>query len=88
MTSQTGPSTEEDRDELNLYLFKTMARNKMLAFKKIDANEFPLRQIPLDTLDILQEDDGFDHIYSAAQEHYISTSESARKKTKKKSKDS
>ena len=43
MTSQTGAGNEEDRDELNLYLFKTMARNKMLAFKKIDGNEFPLR---------------------------------------------
>ena len=54
-------SEGDERDELNLYLFKTHARNKMLAFKKILAAESPLRLLPLDYLETL-DDDGFDII--------------------------
>jgi hypothetical protein len=61
-----------------------MARNKMLAFKRIDNHEFPLRQIPLDNLDILADEDGFDHILTASSS--ITTSSQARNKAKKKSK--
>ena len=52
----------EEREELALYLFKTHARNKMLAFKRILSNEFPLRMLPLDFLETLQDEDGFDLI--------------------------
>lgn len=45
-------------------MFKTHARNKMLAFKRILNSEFPLRMLPLDYLETLQDDDGFDHIVS------------------------
>jgi hypothetical protein len=34
----------------------------MLSFKKILNSEFPLRLLPLDYLETLQEDDGFDLI--------------------------
>ena len=45
-----------------MYLFKAHARQKMLSFKKILSSEFPLRMLPLDYMDIIQEDDGFDVI--------------------------
>ena len=78
---------QEDKDELGLYLFKTLAKNKMLAFKKIADNEFPLRMIPLDQLELFNDDDGFDHIFSQPS---IVTSASAakhKKKSKKSGKD-
>jgi len=43
----------EEREELNLFLFKTHARNKMLAFKRILNSEHPLRMLPLDYLETL-----------------------------------
>ena len=46
-----------------MFLFKTNARNKMLAFKKILAAESPLRMLPLDFLETL-DDEGFDIIVS------------------------
>ena len=52
----------EEREELGLYLFKTHARNKMVAFKRILSSEFPMRMIPLDSLETVQDDDGFDLI--------------------------
>ena len=63
-----------------------MARNKMLAFKRIDSNEFPLRQLPLDTLDVLNEEDGFDHIFTTTGSITTSASTKA-KKSKKKNKE-
>ena len=30
-------------DELKLYLFNTRAKNKMMAFKRLENQEFPLR---------------------------------------------
>ena len=48
---------QEEREELSLYLFKTHARNKMLAFKKILSSEFPLRMLPLDQLESFMDDD-------------------------------
>lgn len=53
----------EEKDELSLYLFKTHARNKMLSFKRILPVESPLRMLPLDYLETLDED-GFDIIVS------------------------
>lgn len=38
----------DEKQELGLYLFKTHAQNKMLAFKRILSAEFPLRILPLD----------------------------------------
>ena len=40
-----GHSEESARDELRLYLFKTKAKNKMLAFKRLENSEFPLRML-------------------------------------------
>ena len=63
--AKTLPGAEGDeREELCLYLFKTHARNKMLAFKRILPNECPLRMLPLDYLETLEEDGGFEHIVS------------------------
>ena len=42
-TLHTGHSEESARDELRLYLFKTRAKSKMLAFKRLENSEFPLR---------------------------------------------
>jgi hypothetical protein len=39
---------QEDRDKLHLYLFKTIAKNKMLAFTKLQESEFPLRMLSTD----------------------------------------
>ena len=47
---------------MGLYLFKTHARQKMLAFKKILPTEFPLRMLPLDFFNTLEGEDGFDLI--------------------------
>ena len=38
-----GQGEESARDELRLYLFKTRAKSKMLAFKRLENSEFPLR---------------------------------------------
>ena len=53
----------DEREEPHLYLFKTNARNKILAFKRIQSVEYPLRMLPLDYLETLDED-GFDIIVS------------------------
>ena len=37
---------KEERDELKLYVFKTMSRNKALSFKKLAGEDFPLRHLP------------------------------------------
>ena len=63
MSSSSNVTEGDDRTELSLYLFKTNARNKMLAFKKILSAESPLRMLPLDYLETLDED-GFDIIVS------------------------
>ena len=42
---------EGDREDLCLYLFKTHARNKMLAFRRLVGPEFPMRLLPLDYLE-------------------------------------
>ena len=60
--SQKQAQENEEREELGLYLFKTHARQKMLAFKRILPTEFPLRVLPLDYFNTLQEEDGFDLI--------------------------
>lgn len=52
----------EEREELGLYLFKGHARTKMLSFKRILGTEFPLRMLPLDQLELQQDEDGFDMI--------------------------
>ena len=62
--SKTLGTEGDEREELCLYLFKTHARNKMLAFKRILPNECPLRMLPLDYLETLEEDGGFEHIVS------------------------
>mmetsp|Transcript_42386 Transcript_42386/g.55877 ORF Transcript_42386/g.55877 Transcript_42386/m.55877 type:complete len:209 (+) Transcript_42386:642-1268(+) len=58
-----GGMESDEREELTLYLFKSHARNKMLAFKRILPSECPLRMLPLDYLETLDED-GFDLIVS------------------------
>ena len=52
----------EEKEELALFMFKTNARSKMLAFKRIMGAEFPMRMIPLDSLETVQDDDGFEMI--------------------------
>lgn len=42
------PEAQGVADELCLYLFKTHARAKMLAFRRLAGNEQPMRMLPLD----------------------------------------
>ena len=37
-----------EKERLCLYLFKTHARSKMLAFRRLSGPEFPMRMLPLD----------------------------------------
>ena len=69
----------DERTELSLFLFKTNARNKMLAFKKILAAESPLRMLPLDFLETL-DDEGFDIIVSTTTQQ---TGEDSKKRLSK-----
>lgn len=59
-------ANKEDRDELGLYVFKTLARNKILAFRRLPDNEFPLRHLPSDQVSSLHGDGDFEHISTAA----------------------
>ena len=93
---QSAMQEVDEREDLCPYLFKTHARNKMLAFKKIAPDECPLRMLPLDYLETLEED-GYEMIVSTTttvSEESKSTAENSsgqkkssrrlgRKKTKK-----
>ena len=83
--SKTLGTEGDEREELCLYLFKTHARNKMLAFKRILPNECPLRMLPLDYLETLEEDGGFEHIVSTTTSIIDGSKESIENNPQKKS---
>ena len=54
-------SEDTHKDELRLYLFKTKSKNKMLAFKRLENAEFPLRMLTKST-----SEQGYVHIQTSA----------------------
>ena len=60
--NSTQMKAQEEKEELGLYLFKPQAKNKLLSFRKVANQEFPMRLLHLDQLEVCQDDDGFDMI--------------------------
>lgn len=46
--NSTQMKAQEEKEELGLYLFKPQAKNKLLSFRKVANQEFPMRLLHLD----------------------------------------